>query len=63
MLFDIFRKFKFITKIFALINNLISKEICQLNNVINVITIFYIVWFVYHSDIVENVIFSSDKLQ
>lgn len=62
MFFNILWKFKFITQIFTLINNLVSKEISQLNDVINVVTVFNVVGLVDHSDIVENVVFSGNKL-
>jgi len=45
-----------------LIDNLVSKEIGQLDNVIDVVTVFNVVWLVDHSDVVENVVFSCDEL-
>ena len=63
MLFDILGKFKFVTKVFTLIDNLISKEVSQLDDVINVVTVFNVVWFIDHSHVVENVVFSGDELK
>ena len=63
MLFDILGKFKFVTKVFTLIDNLISKEVSQLDDVVNVVTVFNVVWFIDHSDVVENVVFSGDELK
>ncbi len=63
MFLNVFRQFQLITKIFTLFNDFISKKVSQFNNVVDVVTIFDIVRFVYHSYIVENVIFSGNKLK
>lgn len=63
MLLNILGKFKFITKVFTLIDNLVSKEIGQLDDVVNVVTVFNVVWFVDHSDVVKDVVFSGYELK
>lgn len=63
MFFNIFGKFEFIAEVFALINDLVSKEISQFDDIINVVTIFNVVRFVNHSDVIKNVVFSCDKLK
>lgn len=63
MLLNILGKFKFVTKVFTLIDNLVSKEIGQLDNVVNVVTVFNVVWFIDHSYVVENVVFSGNELE
>lgn len=45
-----------------MIDNLVSKKIGQLDDVINVVTVFNVVWLVDHSHVVENVVFSCDEL-
>lgn len=62
MLFNIFGEFEFIPKIFALFNDFVSKEIGQLDNVVDVVTVFNVVWFVNHSDVIEYVVFSGYEL-
>lgn len=62
MLFNIFGEFEFIPEIFALFNDFVSKEIGQLDNVVDVVTVFNVVWFVNHSDVIEYVVFSGYEL-
>ena len=63
MLFDILRKFKLIAKVFALLNNLVPKKISQFDNIIYVVTVFYIVWLVNHPYVIEYIIFASNELE
>lgn len=63
MFLNVFGEFEFITKVFALFDDFVSKEVCQLNDVVYIVTVFYIVGFVNHSDVVENVVFSGHKLE
>ena len=41
---------------------LTTKEVGQLNNIVDIVAVLYIVRLVYHPNIVENVVFSDHKL-
>lgn len=62
MLLNILRQLEFITQVFTLFNNFTSEKVSQLNNIVDIVTIFYVVWFVDHADIIENVVFPSHEL-
>lgn len=63
MFLDVFGEFEFIPEIFALFNDFVSKEVCQLNDIVDIVTVLYVVGFVDHSHVVENVVFSGHELQ
>lgn len=61
--FNVLGQFKLIPEVFALVNDLAAKEISQFHNVVDVVTVLYVVRLIYHSHVVENVVFSCHKLQ
>ena len=63
MFLNVFGQFQFVAQILALLNNLVSEEVRQLNNVVNVVTVFDVVRFVYHTNVVENIVFPRHKLK
>lgn len=63
MLLNIFRKLQFVPQILTLLNHLIPEKVSQLHDVVYVVTVLYVVWLVYHPDIVENVVLSCHELE
>jgi len=61
---DVLGEFEFISQILALIDHVLTaKEVSQLDNVVDVVTIFDVVGFVHHSHIVEDVVLAHHKLK
>ena len=63
MFFDVFGEFEFVAEVFALFNDLVAKEIGQLHNVVDVVTVLDVVRLVNHAHVVENVVLSGHELQ
>lgn len=63
MLLNVFWKLQFITKVFTLVDDFVSKKIGKFDNVVDVVTVFDVVGLVNHTDVVKYVVFSRDKLK
>jgi hypothetical protein len=42
---------------------LAAKEICKLNDVVDVVTVFDVVGLVYHADVVKDVVLADHELE